>query len=216
MRIASWVLGWIAGAGLVAGAAFAQENSGFLGDNYAKMQDVKTSSGQKAKRWIAPEVAAGKYDAILLEKTTYHPQPEPTAHLSAETLSGITAYLDEAMRRELDGVITVATAPGPKTLRLRPAITASAPKNADLKPYQYVPLAFVFTVATRSKNVSLAMEWEATDLDTNQVVGVGAREGSGKAVKSDTESLTVADFKPAIDVWAKDLRTFVQTNLVKK
>lgn len=41
MRILSWVISVFIGVGLLAGAALAQENSGYLGNNYSKLLDVK-------------------------------------------------------------------------------------------------------------------------------------------------------------------------------
>ena len=128
------------------------------------------------------------------------------------------SYLDEALRRELGGVVQLATEPGPKTLRFRPAITAAAPKNLGLKPYQYVPIAFVVTkvAGKESKGAALAMEYEAQDTDTNEVVAAGMREGTGAELKSPSAKLTLADFKPIIDSWAKDARAFVEAAKLKK
>jgi len=216
VRIVSWVVGIFVGFCLSAGIAVAQQHSGFLGNAYSKMKDAQSPSGQKVKRWIAPEVKPGKYELVLLEKTVFYPEPRSTEQVSVETLNQISAYLDEALQRELSGVVQLATEPGPKTLRFKCAITAAAPKELGLKPYQYLPVAFVLTAGKKAKGASLAVEYEAQDTDTNQVVGAGMREGTGVELKSASEKLTLAHFKPVLDSWAKDARAFVEAAKLKK
>lgn len=214
-----WILriaGVLTGAFMLAGAATLPPNSGFLGANYSKLADAQSPSGQKVKRWIAPTVTPDRFEYVLLEKTTLYPAPKGTDQVSLATLNEISAYLDEALRRELNGVVKLATEPGPKTLRFRPAITAAAAKDLGLKPYQYLPVAFVLTAGKSAKGASLAVEYEVQDTDTNDVVGAGMRESSGLELKSATEKLTLAHFKPAIDTWAKDLRAFVEAAKLKK
>lgn len=216
MRILSWAMGMLAGFCLLVGAVVAQPNSGFLGNAYSKLTDAQSPSGQRVKRWLAPEVTPGKYELLLLEKTIFYPEPRSTDQVSAATLNEINAYLDEALRRELTGVVQLATEPGPKTLRFRPAITAAAAKNLGLKPYQLLPIAFIVTGGKTSTAASLALEYEVQDADTNQVVGAGMREGTGVELKSPTEKLTLAHFKPVIDGWAKDIRAFIESAKLKK
>lgn len=216
MRIELRLAGIFAGLCLMAGIAVAQQNSGFLGDAYSKMKDAQSPSGQKVKRWIAPEVTPGKYEFLLLEKTVFYPEPRSTEQVSAETLNQIGTYLDEALRRELTGVVQLATEPGAKTLRFRSAITAAAAKDLGLKPYQYVPVAFILTAGKKAKGAALAVEYEVQDTDTNQIVGAGMREGTGVELKSATEKLTLAHFKPVLDSWAKDARAFIEAAKLKK
>jgi hypothetical protein len=211
--------GILACAGLVAcgsaptneSSASAASNASFLGDAASKLQDAKSPSGESVKRWISPTLVRGKYKSVLIDKSVFHPQPVPTEQVSGATLSAITNYYDEALKRELSSVIPIATEPGPTTLRFQPAITAAAPENAALKPYQLIPIALVVTMATRDKSVTLATEFKATDSSTNELMAAGARARIGREVKSSADRLTLDDFKPAIDVWAKDLRVQVQS-----
>ncbi|MCC7080921.1 MAG: DUF3313 domain-containing protein [Burkholderiales bacterium] len=195
---------------VAAGPVAAQSTSGFLGDSYAKLADAQSPSGRTVKRWLDPAVASGKFEFLLVDKTVFYPEPRSTEQLSAATLAQIRAYLDDALRRELTGLVKLASEPGPRTLRLRPAITAAAAKDLGLKPYQYLPIAFVLTAGKTSHGATLAVEYELQDTETNQVVGAGMRQGTGLELKSAQEKLTVAHFKPIIDEWAKDLRAFVE------
>ena len=222
MRIDSWLIAAAAGALLLAGPVVAQDKgaksmqSGFLGDGYSRLKDAESASGQKVKRWIAPEMKAGSYEFILLEPNIFYPQPRSTEQVSEQTLKEINAYFDEAARRELTGLFQFAKEPGPKTLRIKTAITAVAAKDMGLKPYQLMPIAFIATGGKTTKQASLAAEYEVMDADTGKVVGIGMREGTGVELKSATEKLTLAHVKPVIDTWAKDMRAFVEAARQKK
>lgn len=78
-------------------------------------------------------------------------------------MKDITAYLDQALRRELSGVVELENVPDPGTLRMKPAITAAAAKDQGLQPYEVIPIAFIFSQAkkaseTRAKEAALAVE----------------------------------------------------------
>lgn len=222
MRILPWVIGVSTGIFFLAGIAVADEKSkeavqsGFLGSSYVKLKDVQSASGLKAKRWIASGITPGKYESLLLEKTVLHPEPQGTDQVSTATLNEISAYLDEALRRELAGIVQLATEPGPKTLHLRPAITAAAAKEMGLKAYQYLPIAFIATGGKKATGAALAVEYEMQDSSTGEVVGAGMREGSGKELKKPTDRLTLDHVKPVIDIWAKDARAFIEAAKIKK
>lgn len=222
MRIDRWIAPLFAGVFLLAGSVVAQDKaaksteSGFLGNGYAKLKDAESPSGLKVKRWIAPEMKAGSYEMVLLEPNVFFPQPKSTEQVSEQTLKDINAYFDEAVRRELGGLFQFAKEPGPKTLRLRTAITSVAAKDMGLKPYQLLPIAFIVTAGKTSKQAALAAEYEVQDTDTGKVVALGMREGLGVELKSATEKLTLVHVKPAIDAWAKDVRAFVEAARQKK
>lgn len=216
MRIFSSVI-VVTGACLLVGTAIAQDkNSGYLGNNYSKLQDVISPSGEKAKRWVAPEMGPGKYDKILLEKSVLYPEADGSDQVSAATLMEITAYLDVALRRELGGAaVQFATEPGPTTLRIKPAITATASKDQGLKPRQLIPVAFVIAMAKKAsgnapKEATISIEYEVRDSLTNDLVAVGLREGTGRKLDKPTDRVTLDAVKSVIDGWAKDARMLIQ------
>lgn len=222
MRIDRLVLVASASIFLLAGPVAAESGaakfrpSGFLGNSYSLLQDAQSPSGQAIKRWIAPEVKAGAYDSIFIEPNIFYPQPKSTQQVSAQTLTDINAYFNESVKRELTGLYKFASEPGPKTLRLRTAITSVAAKDMGLKPWQLLPIAFIVTGGKTSSDASLAVEYEVQDTDTGKVVAVGMREGVGVQLKSATAALTLVDVKPVIDAWAKDLRAFIEAARQKK
>lgn len=222
MHIYRWTMALVSGVLLLVGQVSAEGKasksmeSGFLGGGYSKLKEAESASGQKVKRWIAPEMKAGTYEFVLLEPNIFYPQPRSTEQVSEQTLKEINAYFDEAARRELTGLFQFAKEPGPKTLRLKTAITSVAAKDMGLKPYQLLPIAFIATGGKTSKQAALAAEYEVQDTDTGKVVAIGMREGTGVELKSATEKLTLAHVKPVIDAWARDVRAFVEAARQKK
>jgi len=205
-----------AGLLLSAGSLAAQERSGYLGETYSKLQETKSASGQQIKRWVAPELAAGKFTSLILEPLVLYPEPKATSQVSTATLKEITAYLDQALRRELAGVATLVNEPGPGTLRVKPAITAAAAKDQGLQPYEVIPLAFVFSQAkkaagTRTKEAFLALEWQAFNAQSGALLGAGMREGTGQKLKEPKDNVTLDHYKPLLDAWAKDARLFFES-----
>lgn len=218
MRVAARSIGVLLGFSLLAGAVAAQ-GSGFLGETQSKLRETRSPTGAVLNRWISPDVKPDTYEFVLLQKVVFYPEPQGTEQLSTATLNEISSYMDEALRREFSGVVKLASEPGPRTLRFRPAITAAAVKGQALKPYQYIPMAFVVAKASGkdtkdTKEAKLAVEFDAQDVETSQVVAAGAREGTGVELKSANEKLTVAHFKPLIDTWAKDLRATVESTRI--
>jgi len=217
MRFLSSSFGILLAASVLASPVAADDKkdlgapSGFLTETtYASMEDVRSPSGERAKRWIAPGVSFAQYDAVMLDKTVFHPAPQPTEQLDMATLNQIAAGLDEAFRRELKTVVRVVDRPGPSVLRMRPAVTAAAAKDEGLKPYQLLPVAFVLTMGQTTKRAVLALEYEVTDTATGQLVAAGMREGEGAKLETVKDTLTLDKMQPAIDAWAKDAAAFMQ------
>jgi hypothetical protein len=199
---------------LGASGALAQDKSGFLGDAYGRLEETTSASNAQVKRWVAPALV--KYDKVLLEKTVLYPEPRSTNQVSSATLQAIKAYLDESLRREVGAVAELVDKPGPGTVRLKPAITAAAAKDQGFKPYEILPAAFVFSQikkasGTRAKEAALAIEWEARDAQSGELVAAGMREGRGERLKAPTDSVTLDNYKPVLDIWAKDARAAFET-----
>lgn len=217
MRILPCLTSMTVAACLLASPAMADDKkdlgaaSGFLKEStYASMEKVRSPSGENAKRWTAPGASFAQYDAVMLDKTVFYPAPQPTDQLSMATLNQIAGALDEAFRRELQTVVRVVDQPGPKVLRLRPAITAAAAKDEGLKAYQLLPVAFVLTMGQTTKRAVLALEYEVIDTASGQLLAAGMREGEGAKLKTVKDTLTLEQMKPAISVWAKDAAAFMQ------
>lgn len=195
--------GWVS-----AGTALASE-SGFLGD-YSALKEVKDAAGDTVLRYVNPKLKPGAYKAVLLDPTQYYPAPNPSAQVSATTLTDISNYLDKGLREALGAKVVLAEQPGPGVLRIRPAITAVAPQNAGLKPYQMIPIAFVVSsVKGRGKEAAIQVEIEAVDSVSGERMGASVRKGVGAKLASDNAALTLADVRPLLNKWIDTGSSFV-------
>ena len=211
MRILPWLFSV---SFLLAGPVVAADgdgaNSGFLGDSYSRLEDARSPSGHKVRRWISPALGARSYEALLLERTVLWPQPSDSAQLSVATLNEIAACLDETLARELGAVLTLSPVAGARTLRFRPAITAVAGKDMGFKAYQLLPIAFIATLGRTTKKATLSVEYQILDAESGEVLAAGMREDAGEDIGSVGDRLTLDSVRPAIERWARDARAFVE------
>jgi hypothetical protein len=197
----------LVGAALVAvpvANAVAQD-SGFMKD-YSKLKMLKDSEGVDRRVWISEKLTRENYKAVLLEPVTFYPKEQPNEQVSLGVLNDIRAYIDAGVRKTITETLPTAPAAGPGVVRTRLALTAAS-VNKDLKAYQLIPLAFVFTMAKRAAGdseypVKLYVEAEMTDSVTGEVLAQTVREAQGIQLKGN-EQLTLAMARPNIDRWMK-------------
>ncbi|MCI0997501.1 DUF3313 domain-containing protein [Pseudomonas corrugata] len=185
------------------------EYSGFLGD-YSRLKEEKSPSGVAVMRWVDPKIEPGKYTHIYIEPTQLYPKPQPTVKIPQATLSGITAYYDQALRREAGKSLPLATGPGPGVLVMRAAITAVGSKTEGLKPYEVVPIALVAAAVStasgiRDQETTLGTEAVFLDGGDNAVIAQVVRKGTGRPLSNDSQVMKPDDVKGVIDGWAADL-----------
>ncbi|MGR4972447.1 DUF3313 domain-containing protein [Pseudomonas sp. LARHCG127] len=185
------------------------EYSGFLGD-YSRLKEEKSPSGAVVMRWIDPKIDPGKYTHLYIEPTQLYPKPQPTVKIPQVTLSGITAYYDQALKREAEKSLPLATAPGPGVLVVRAAITAVSSKTEGLKPYEVIPIALVAAAVStasgiRDQETTLGTEAVFLDGGTHAVVAQVVRKGTGKPLSNESQVMKPDDVKGVIDGWASDL-----------
>ncbi|MBO1540252.1 DUF3313 domain-containing protein [Pseudomonas sp. OA65] len=185
------------------------EYSGFLGD-YSRLKEEKSPSGAVVMRWIDPKIDPGKYTHLYIEPTQLYPKPQPTVKIPQATLAGITAYYDQALKREAEKSLPLATAPGPGVLVVRAAITAVSSKTEGLKPYEVIPIALVAAAVStasgiRDQETTLGTEAVFLDGGTHAVVAQVVRKGTGKPLSNESQVMKADDVKGVIDGWASDL-----------
>jgi len=183
--------------------------SGFLGD-YSMLSETMDARGERIMRYVNPKIHAGAYQAIMLEPTQFYPQPQPTKQVDANTLANIRQYMDTSLQAKLGEKITLVSKPGPGVLRIRPAITAVSGDKASLKPYQYIPFAFVITEAKgRKRTAALQVEVDVTDSLSGERMGAAVRSGEGTQLEGRNAKLTLDDVRPLLDKWTDTGATFV-------
>lgn len=183
--------------------------SGFLRDN-SRLKPAESATGSPVMRWIDSGVNSNQYSQVYIEPTQFYPKPKPTAVISAQALQAVSQYYDAALKRELGKVLAIASAPGPHTLIVRPAITAVSTHAEGLKPYEAIPIALVAAAVNtasggRDQDVEIATEAAVLDADSNKVLAQVVRKGSGKPLENDKTQLTLEDVKPVLDGWANDM-----------
>jgi Protein of unknown function (DUF3313). len=201
------ILGACAG-GLGSGSgseASVAENSGFLRD-YSRLTETKDNEGRTIRTWVSPKLTAANYNAILLDPLIFYPEPRPNDQVSAETLQQILAYSNDTLKRSLSQRFRMVDRPGPGVLHLRVGFTSVASQGEGLKPYQYVPMAFVATMALRTatgtpQRAFIVIEAEGTDSVTGELLGERVRIGTGErlAQVAGQPVMTLDTLKPFLD-----------------
>lgn len=183
--------------------------SGFLQD-YSRLSEGKSPSGGTVMKWVDPKLDVSRYTRVYIEPSQFYPQPQPTEKISQKTLNGITAYYDQALKRELGKSLPLADGPGPGVIVMRPAITGVSSKTQSLKPYEIIPVALVAAAVStasgiRDQDVEIATEADFIDGSNQQVIAQVVRKGTGKPLENDTQQLNPDDVKTVLDGWASDL-----------
>ena len=96
---------------------------------------------------------------------------------------------------------------GPGVLRIRAAFTSLAAQGEGLKPYQYIPVAFVATMAARGatggapQRAFIVIEVEGTDSLTGELLATRLRVGTGErlAAIGKQQVITLNTVKPLLD-----------------
>ncbi|QJP95525.1 DUF3313 domain-containing protein [Pseudomonas fluorescens] len=185
------------------------EYSGFLKD-YSQLKEAKSPSGAEVMRWVDPKLDINKYTSVYIEPTQLYPKPQPTAKIPQQTLNGITAYYDQALKREVGKSLPLASGPGPGVIVVRAAITAVNSKTEGLRAYEVIPIALVAAAVTtasgsRDQETTLATEAVFIDGGNNKVVAQVVRKGTGKPLENDSQVMKADDVKAVIDGWASDM-----------
>lgn len=187
--------------------ATVEQNSGFLQD-YSSLKSAKDALGNPVQTWVSPRLSPGNYNAILLERIVYHPEPRATEQVSAEELGKMRNYANEALRRELGKRFVLVREPRPGAVRLRAAITGIVAQDEGLQAYQYVPIAFVATMARRAvsgapQRAFIQSESELTDSVTGEVLARRVRIATGESARlngpSGKQQITLEMVKPLMD-----------------
>jgi hypothetical protein len=185
------------------------EYSGFLSD-YSRLKEAKSPSGAEVMRWVDPTLDLNRYSAVYIEPTQFYPKPQATPRIPDSTLRGINDYYNQALKRELARSMPLANGPGPGVIVVRAAITAVSSKAEGLKPYEFIPVAFVAAAVStgtgiRDQETTLGTEAQFLDGSSGKVIAQVVRKGTGKPLANDTQVMKTGDVKSVIDGWATDL-----------
>jgi hypothetical protein len=196
-----------------------EQYSGFL-PNYNNMEEVTTTSGEKAMRWVSPSWNANAYDTVAFNKLELYPAPKPDERVNRQTLDELQRYMTSGAKASLGMKYRIVPTPqaapaGSRVLILRAAITGVSASNEGMKWYEVVPIAAVVggvSAATghRDQDTELFIEAELVDARTNQTVARVVRKLFGKTLENSSQKITTNDFKAAIAKLNSDLQAFIR------
>jgi hypothetical protein len=197
-----------------------EQYSGFLSD-YNNLQEVTTTTGEKAMRWVSPSWNPNAYDTVMFNGLELYPAPKPNERVNQQTLSDIQNYMTNKAKGVLGQryrlVSSPAAAPvGSKPLILRTAITGVTASNEGMKWYEVVPVAAVVgatqaATGHRDQDTNLFIEAEFIDAKTQQTVAKVVRKVFGSQLSNASQQITTQDFKAALDKLNADLWAFIRS-----
>jgi hypothetical protein len=205
------------GVALVAapGANAVAEDSGFLKD-YSQLEVKKDPKGVERRVWFSDKLTSQNYKQILIDPVSFYPEAQPSEQVTLGALNDIRDYIDSGLRKAIGGTMPLGKTAGAGVAKLRVAITAFS-VDKSLKPYQMIPIAFIFTSVDRASgsakyDVKLYVEAELADSVTGEVLGRAVREAKGVEVTGD-QPLTLKEAKPTIDGWLSAVQQVVAEKL---
>ncbi|HEF4761905.1 TPA: DUF3313 domain-containing protein [Pseudomonas putida] len=197
-----------------------EQYSGFL-SNYNNLEEVTTSSGAKALRWVSPSWNPNAYDTIAFRTLEFYPAPKPDERVNRQTLAELQDFMSRkaklALGQKYQRVSNAAAAPaGSHPLILRAAITGVSASNEGMKWYEVMPIAAVVgatqaATGYRDQDTNLYIEAEFIDARTNQTMVKVVRKLFGSQLENESQRITTKDFKDAIEKLSIDLRAFVRS-----
>lgn len=184
------------------------EYSGFM-PNYSDLTQATDPDGETFLRYINPKLNPANYSAIIVDPVVFYPKAEPTAQVSQATLDQIRGYGTTCLRQAIASRVRVVDAPGPGVVKLKVALTGVASTAAGLKPYQYVPQAFVISMAVNAvegapQQSKLLVEALGTDSVSGEILSKVIRTHTGERlarVASNEPVVTFDSVKPIMDQW---------------
>ncbi|KIH83767.1 DUF3313 domain-containing protein [Pseudomonas batumici] len=196
-----------------------EQYSGFL-SNYNNLQQVTTTSGETAMRWVSPSWNPNAYDTVAFNQLELYPAPQPNERVSRQTLDELQNYMTRNAKGVLGQKYRVVSsensAPaGSRTLIMRAAITGVNAENKGMKWYEIVPVAAVVggvsaVTGHRDQDTTLFIEAEFIDARNNQTVAKVVRKVFGNTLSNASQNITTKDFKLALDKLGNDLQTFIR------
>lgn len=190
-----------------------KEHSGYLGkEYYDKMDKVKLDSGLKAKRWASDSFSSADYNTAIVDDVVFYPDPEPSDQVSAELLQEMKAYLTKELRAKIGSKVTLVNKPQKGAVRVSAALTGVVTDNENMKPYEIIPVAAIFAIATtatghRDQEVHVFLEAKVTDSMTGETLVALVREIEGKKLKNKAQQLKMDHVQGDLDKISSDAET---------
>ncbi|WP_095077228.1 DUF3313 domain-containing protein [Pseudomonas sp. Irchel s3h17] len=196
-----------------------EQYSGFM-YNYNNLEEVTTTSGEKAMRWISPSWNPNAYDTVAFNKLELYPAPKPDERVNRQTLDELQRYMSTGAKNVLGQKYRIVSTPqaapaGSRLLVMRAAITGVSASNEGMKWYEVVPIAAVVggvsaVTGHRDQDTELFVEAELIDARSQQTVVKVVRKLFGETLENSSQPITTKDFKAAIAKLNADMQSFLR------
>ncbi|WP_296897527.1 DUF3313 domain-containing protein [Thiohalocapsa sp.] len=226
----------LAAATLSTAASFGDyEPVGFLSD-YSRLQH---KAGTEAYSWSEPAAQISAYDKVMVDRIKVYLKADAgRGEIDPATMQALAQHFHDAILKALGGSYQVTREPGPRTLRLRVAVTDLVPNKPEASvitlavPFGGVAEAGVGALSGKAGGSPFighaSVEIEALDSQSHQQVaayietraakkfdvdlkeGVGTAVGKGVTGYADSFS-TWAYTKKAMDHWADLIGAWLKT-----
>lgn len=188
--------------------------SGFLGD-YSNLEPGKSPIDNKPiLYWKSDVMLKGKYDSIIIDPVIFYPQLKADKDIDYPTLTKILKHINADLREEIGEEIKIVSQPGPKTARLRVAITSVQKGFSDYSWYSYTPITFAVTTAgeaagMRDSSVTILVESELMDSESSAVLITSIRKDFGGDI-GPNEKITFERVESVLDTWAHNVGEYIK------
>ena len=109
---------------------------------------------------------------------------------------------------------------GPKTLRVRMAITGTRKSKEDLKPKDFIPVAAIFRAGQAatgniSTYIDVTMESQMTDSVSGERIAAVVAKGIDETEKRSGDALAFEDLTPVLDEWVSRYQSITRSMFQK-
>jgi hypothetical protein len=199
-KILRLVVAMVFGLSLVATTGFSATYSGFLGDQYGKLQPGPR--GGVDKRWLKPGTDFGKYKKVMADGVIFFfAQDSKFKGVDPQAMKAAADDFNLELIDTLKDSYPVVTAPGPDVIRIRIAITGVKQNQTESRS------TFTSTLTNQVYTGTMSIELMAADSTTNEVIALAVDTQKAGPIRN-----TARD---AFKYWAGRIQKFLETSSTK-
>ena len=203
------VLGLLVSAALLTGCASsntvtADKYSGFL-DDYELLKPVADNSGRLG--YQTPGADWQKYNNIIIDEVVVM-APDEDKELYSKLMADMAVKYQAFFKQNLSKSFNIVDTTGPDTLRLQASISRVFASYDDMKGYQYIPVAAIFTGAKRAsgaeeKRARVMTEVRIVDSSDGKLLSQAVDLKYGENKLEGDSSVSISDVAPILEQWAQ-------------
>ena len=203
----------VIGSVLVAATGFAAEKySGFLGDQYGKLQ--RGPKGGVKMRWLKSGVDFSQYKKLMVDSVVFFYAPDAKYKaIDPQDMKELADAFNQEIFNALKDTYPIVSEPGPDVARLRIALTGIKPsKPAVSVVTSIVPVGLAISLVKKgatggySGSGATSAEFEAIDSTTNEVIALAVDDQKAGFTERFSK---LGSAKEAFKFWAGRIKKFM-------